>query len=110
MKVKRLIMVFISSFILLSTLTINCMGKTTVDKSHAHYEHDSIIHIHKHSHSGNTHTHYHSSSSISVLDHLTFESQKLEIDILEKDFAIFDLSNLNSNQIKNELFKPPRFS
>lgn len=111
MSIKSNMMTFVFSFILLFSITFNSIEKTVLDYGHEqHNQHDSIVHIHKHSHNGITHTHSHQASNISVLDYFSFDSNKIDIDTLQRNFAIFDISNLKTYPIKQKLLKPPKFS
>ena len=96
--------------IILFSITFNLFQKTIVDNDHTHYEHDSLIHIHKHTHSDSTHSHYHSSiNKISFLDHFLFSSENICL-ILQKSNQPFELLTFYPKDLKNSLFKPPKFS
>ena len=96
--------------VILFSITFNFVQKSLVDNGHSHYEHDSLIHIHKHTHSDSTHSHYHSSTNnISILDHFLFSNEDAFL-ISQKNNLPFELLTFYPKDLKNTLFKPPKFS
>lgn len=96
--------------VILFSITFNFVQKSLVDNGHSHYEHDSLIHIHKHNHLDSTHSHYHSSiNNISFLDHFVFSNEAICLDT-QKCNQPFELLTFYSKDLKNPLFKPPKFS
>lgn len=96
--------------VILFSITFNFVQKSFVDNGHTHYEHDSLIHIHKHTHSDNiTHSHYHSSANVFVLDYFVLTNENISLDNQDKNRP-FELLTFHFNDLKNSLFKPPRFS
>lgn len=96
--------------VILFSITFNFVQKSFVDNGHTHYEDDSLIHIHKHTHSDNiTHSHYHSSTNIFVLDYFVLTNENISLDKQDKNRPL-ELLTFHLNDLKNSLFKPPRFS
>lgn len=107
-KIRKCILLL--PLVLLVSITFNFVQKSFVDNGHTHYEHDSLILIHKHSHTDNTtHSHYHSSTNVSVLDYFVLKNENILIDKQDKNKPL-DLITFYLNDLKDSLFKPPRFS
>lgn len=107
-KFKRVILIL--PIMILFSMTFNFIQKSIVDNEHKHYTHDSLIHIHNHSHSDSTHSHYHSSiNNISFLDHFFLSNEDVFL-VSQKNNQTFELETFYPKDLKNSLFKPPKFS
>lgn len=107
-KFRKIVLVL--PIIILFSISFNLIQKSMVDNEHKHYTHDSLIHIHNHSHSDSTHSHYHSSiNNISFLDHFFLSNEDVFL-VSQKNNQTFELETFYPKDLKNSLFKPPRFS
>lgn len=106
-KFKKIILIL--PIMILFSMTFNFIQESVLDNGHTHYEHDSLIHIHKHTHSDNiTHSHYHSSTNIFVLDYFFLTSENISPVKQDRNKPL-ELVTFYVNDLKNSLFKPPRF-
>jgi hypothetical protein len=104
---KKLI-IAIFSFVLLFTLSLNFMQGPMPEDSHAHHEHDLLVHFHQHTHMENIHSHYHGGSAFVLLDFFCSSLENINFSKIKTNKTAFDLSELFPKELIEKLFKPPK--